>query len=164
MGQVTGEFRGGVFGANAGSSNAGAQDGDVTQPILDQARDVASAVTSEAKEAVETNLMRRQEQSAMELTSIANVLREKSEEMEHSMLAPLIGGAADQMDRASEYMKDASLRDVLQSTESLARREPLLFLGGAFTLGLIAARFLRSSAHHADHANAGVNAGRSVQP
>jgi hypothetical protein len=34
---------------------------------------------------------------------------------------------------------------MIQEVERFARRQPALFLGGAFTLGLIAARFLKSS-------------------
>ena len=136
--------------SSAPSSTMGNTSGEA--PIMEQARDVASQVKSEATELVATRVSRRQQQSAMELTSIANVLREKGEEMEHSLFSPLMGKAAEQVDRASGFVKDATLTDVVRSTESLARREPLLFLGGAFTLGLICARFLRSSGHH-DQAN-----------
>lgn len=121
---------------------------DHGSPIIEQARDVASKVKSKATELVMTRVSRRQEQSAMELTSLANVLREKGEELEDSILAPLVGGAANQIDRASTYLEDASLKDVVGSTDKLARREPMLFLGGAFALGVLCARFLRSPAHH----------------
>ena len=33
-----------------------------------------------------------------------------------------------------------------RGVESFARREPLLFIGGAFALGMVAARFLKASA------------------
>ena len=37
------------------------------------------------------------------------------------------------------------MRNAVSSTERFARREPLFFLGGAFVVGLLAARFLKSS-------------------
>ena len=49
------------------------------------------------------------------------------------------------LDRLSGSVRDATVRDIVRATERFARREPLLFLGGAFTLGLFAARFLKSS-------------------
>jgi hypothetical protein len=45
----------------------------------------------------------------------------------------------------SDYLKNANAGDLLRDAEGLARRQPVLFLGGAFALGLLAARFLKSS-------------------
>jgi hypothetical protein len=45
----------------------------------------------------------------------------------------------------STYIRDHEVRDLISETERLARREPLLFLGGAFAVGFIAARFLKAS-------------------
>ena len=148
---------------NEYANDTGMGVGNAVSPVVDQAKEVASQVTSEAKELITTGVMRRQQQSAMELTSLANALREKGEEMEHSLLAPVVSKAADQMERASDYLKDATFKDTVRATERLARREPLLFLGGAFTLGLVCARFLRSSAHH-DTAGPGEQPGMPVRP
>ena len=152
-----------VNGGNHGSA-IGHQALDVAGQVKHEAAEIVTKVKTEAADMVTTRVARRQEQSAMELTSIANVLREKGEELDGSLFAPIIGRAADQMDRASDYLKDASLKDVVRSTESLARREPLLFIGGAFTLGVLCARFLRSSAHHEQAEQpSGVNAGGTVR-
>ena len=49
------------------------------------------------------------------------------------------------MQRAADYLDRTDSREMMHHTEQFARRQPALFLGGAFGLGLIAARFLKSS-------------------
>ena len=44
------------------------------------------------------------------------------------------------------YVSSADLKTTVRDVENLARRQPALFFGGAFLLGLAAGRFLRSSA------------------
>jgi hypothetical protein len=46
----------------------------------------------------------------------------------------------------SDYLRNRDFNDVVRDAESYARREPLLFLGAAFAVGFIAARFLKASA------------------
>jgi hypothetical protein len=46
----------------------------------------------------------------------------------------------------AEYLREADGGRMARDLESLARRQPALVFGGAFALGLIAARFLKSSA------------------
>lgn len=50
------------------------------------------------------------------------------------------------LERASEYVRNRSPRELKEEVEHYARREPARFLGGAFVLGFLGARFLKSSA------------------
>ena len=85
-----------------------------------------------------------------DLVSVATALRASTKDLEDNMVAPYIEKAADQIERASEFLRTGDLRQVQRSLEGFARREPLLFLGGAFTLGLLGARFIKSSSHAAE--------------
>ena len=60
--------------------------------------------------------------------------------------------AADQVERLSEYVRERDVVQIAGDVEKFARREPALFLGGAFVLGLCAARFLKSSAQSSQSA------------
>jgi hypothetical protein len=53
---------------------------------------------------------------------------------------------AQQIDRFSTTLRERSVEDLMYEAENFARREPQLFLGGAVVLGLLAARFFKSSA------------------
>jgi hypothetical protein len=56
-----------------------------------------------------------------------------------------LGRAASQIEGLSGYLQKKSLTDMVGDVERLARREPVLFTGGALLLGLLGGRFLRSS-------------------
>ena len=45
----------------------------------------------------------------------------------------------------SERLKNKDVTELLNDAQRLARRQPALFVGGAFALGLLGARFLKSS-------------------
>jgi len=55
--------------------------------------------------------------------------------------------ASQRLERAAQYVRTADPKQALRDVESFARREPAIFFGGAFLLGLAAARFLKSSQH-----------------
>jgi hypothetical protein len=54
--------------------------------------------------------------------------------------------AADQIDSFSRSLREKDVNELLDDAQQLARRQPALFIGGAFVLGLIGARFFKSSA------------------
>ena len=113
-----------------------------------QAKEVGTNVAAHTKEVLGEQLARRADQSADQLNDVANALRKTSADLEGKPAARYMEKAADQVDRISHYLRDANIRDVRKNVESFARREPLLYLGGAFAIGLLGARFLKSSASH----------------
>lgn len=112
--------------------------------ILEQARGVASKVADQAKSTVSTRLTERTTKSATELSELADALRNTSRRLDGNVVAPLIERSANQIERVAKALDHADLKQVVQNVESFARREPLLFLGAAFTAGMLAARFLKS--------------------
>jgi len=58
--------------------------------------------------------------------------------------------AGERIERAAEYLSSAEPRQVVRDVEDFARRQPAVFFGGAFLLGLAAARFLKSSQRSGD--------------
>jgi hypothetical protein len=53
--------------------------------------------------------------------------------------------AAIALENVADYFQRKDLRAIMRDTEDFARRNPAIFLGGAFALGLLAARFVKSS-------------------
>jgi ElaB/YqjD/DUF883 family membrane-anchored ribosome-binding protein len=53
--------------------------------------------------------------------------------------------AGEQLRRASDYLRNTNVDEMVRNTEDFARRQPALFIGGAFALGLLAARFIKAS-------------------
>lgn len=54
-------------------------------------------------------------------------------------------GLADQLERAQDYFDRKDFQGLVGDTEGLARRNPELFLAGAYAAGILIGRFLRSS-------------------
>lgn len=52
---------------------------------------------------------------------------------------------ARQVETISNYFDRKDVREIARDVESFARRNPAVFIGGAFALGMLAARFLKSS-------------------
>jgi hypothetical protein len=64
---------------------------------------------------------------------------------QHDTAARFIEQAADQIERFSNQLKQKDVGELLDDAQRLARRQPALFIGSAFAVGLLGARFLKSS-------------------
>ena len=53
--------------------------------------------------------------------------------------------AAQKLDSVAKYFDSADIKDIARDIESYARRNPAVFLGSAFAIGIMAARFLKST-------------------
>jgi hypothetical protein len=53
--------------------------------------------------------------------------------------------AADQIENWSRQLREKDIDELLSDVQTLARRQPGVFIGSAFAIGLLGARFLKSS-------------------
>lgn len=125
-------------------SGAAQQHSSTTQ----QAESKARELTQKAEHQATTRAAGQKEHVTNQLDHVARALRKTGNnlrEEEQKNVARYADDAAGQVERFSGYLRDRQPEDLLYETEQFARREPALFLGGAFALGLIGARFLKSS-------------------
>ncbi len=82
------------------------------------------------------------------LGGIADVIRSASSELrsENEALASYVDAASDQMRRFADQIRERGVADMLDDVHQFARRNPTVFIGGAFLVGLGMARFLKASA------------------
>jgi hypothetical protein len=126
----------------------------MTQPfnggsgIADKAQQTASNVANVAREQVTTRVTEKvndqKTRAAASIGGIASALRDGSLD-QNELLSDYVSRAADGLESATSYFRDKDLGEIVDDVERFARREPALFIGGAFALGLLAARFLKSS-------------------
>jgi chemotaxis signal transduction protein len=93
-------------------------------------------------------LTTQKDRLAHEIEGVAKVLRLSSAEIEnqgHQGVGQYAGQAADRLTQFSESLTAKDVEQLVTDTETFARSSPALFLGGAALLGLIAARFWKSS-------------------
>ncbi|MEO7521437.1 MAG: hypothetical protein ABIW79_06425 [Gemmatimonas sp.] len=132
----------GIDGTSASTSaSSGASDG---QGVRDMARNLASDAKQKASEQVRSSVDKGRSRAADTLHEVARTLMGTGDQGDNPA-APYMNRAGEQVRRAADYLQNADLKQMMSSTEQFARREPALFLGGAFAIGVLAARFLKST-------------------
>ena len=117
---------------------------DVASQAKTQAKDVAQQAQAQAFTAIDEG----KSQVAGQLNSVAQAFRSTSKQLrnqDQGGFAQYSEQMAAQVDRAASYLEQHSPEELLRDAEQFARRQPELFLGGAFTVGLLIARFMKSS-------------------
>ena len=98
----------------------------------------------------------------------ASAIRETGKQLKGvGPLADVAGQAADGVDKVAQFFEGKQVGDVFRDVERFARREPAIFIGAAFAVGLIGGRFLKTSARSRDEHDidiAGVPTQRMSQP
>ena len=87
------------------------------------------------------------QQVADSVERVAGSIRRVSDELrsDEPGVADAATTAAEQAERVARYLRDTDARQLVRSVEDVARRQPILFVGGAFLLGLAASRFLKAA-------------------
>src|SRR3954471_16658562 len=91
------------------------------------------------------------------ITAVVEAVRHTGEQLreKNGALAGYVDSAASQLERWSSQLRDRDMNDLMNDVTSFARRRPAVFVGGGVALGLLAARFLKSSAPHGNSAATG---------
>jgi hypothetical protein len=117
---------------------------------MEKAKETISNVASQAGDKVASGLDTQKAKAAEGLGSVARALRQSSDQLREqnqgAVFPEYISSAANQVERLSGYLRSTNTRDIVTGVEQFARQQPALFVGGAFMLGLLGARFLKSSA------------------
>jgi hypothetical protein len=129
---------------NANSNQASQTADDVKRQLKDKANEVAE----QAQSAVESGKARFAERAhgvAEALHHASDGLRAEDQEE----VARYTQNVAEKIEQLSGFLRDRDLASLAGDVKRFAQRQPALFLGGAFTAGLVAARFIKSSASQA---------------
>jgi hypothetical protein len=116
---------------------------------LDSARDAIAGAASQAGTKVVSGVNTQKARAADSLGSVAQALRQSSDQLRSKdpgmPVHQYISTAADRIERFSDHLRSSSVSDMMNEVEQFARRQPAVFIGGAMMLGLLGARFLKSS-------------------
>lgn len=158
---------GGTSSAPGGRADAATQGmGERAQQQAAQVKDQVQQKAGEVKDQVAgqaaNQLENQKEQATGGIGSMAQAFRQTGRhlrEQDQGAVAGYADRAAEQIEHVAGYLRERDMRDLAGDVERFARREPALFLGGAFALGLFAARFLKSSGQPAQSGQSGQYAG-----
>jgi hypothetical protein len=137
-----------------------------TPDIVGDVKELAGEAAGQAKEIAENQITLRKDKALDTLGNVAQALRETSRTLgsRKEPASDYVLRAADGVDKVAQYLRSRDLGRVVRDVESFARREPAIFLGGAFVAGLIGSRFLKSSGTHPPDANDGARPDRGDRP
>ncbi len=126
-----------------GSTGSTGTTGTSGEGIAGMARNFASQAQQKAGEQVRSSVEKGRTRAVDTLQEVARTLKQANEGGDNPT-GEYMGKAGDQVERFASFLQNTDPKQMLTQTEAFARRQPALFLGGAFALGVIAARFLKS--------------------
>jgi hypothetical protein len=132
---------------NGGGSDGGSVKSQIRE-VKNQVVDHAKTTLTEARDSAASSLAGSKGRLAEQVTHVANAFRTTTDHLRQNdqpQLAGYADGVARQAERLAGYLRNADFRAMGEDVQELARRQPALVVGGAFALGLLAARFLKSS-------------------
>jgi hypothetical protein len=140
--------------ASPGTGNEGADAGtavgarEQVRQAKDKVVDQARTALRDARDRAGSTFTQSRRQAADQLGGIGSAFRRTGEtlrEEDQARFAGVADNVARQMDRVADYLRESDGRTIARDLDGLARRQPALVFAGAFALGLVAARFLKSS-------------------
>jgi len=128
---------------------AGARDRG--EHLIEEGREKAHELTDRAGELARSRADRERRRVADGIRTFADALRRGSSELsgERDQFRPLLTSAADRAERLSNLLESRDVDALTSDVKRFAREHPTLFVSGAFALGFLGARFLRSSEEQA---------------
>ena len=126
---------------------------DTAKGFYDQAKDTAGHAYGLATKRATEVLDEKKEVLTGGLTSVADSIKQFGENLNSAeeknpiaeTAAKYTNGLAEQIEKVSDYFEGRDIREMVGDVETFARKYPAYFIGGAFALGFLAARFLKSS-------------------
>ena len=157
--------QGGNFGqgGSQGMSGGGGTGTATARSFIDQAKETAGQAYEAVTEKATTTLDQRKMTLTSGLTTVADSVRQVSQNLGSSKTeSGLAEAAAKYTDTAAQklqdvagYFENRNVRDMARDLEGFARRNPAMFLGAAFGLGILAARFFKSTPTRYNEAGGG---------
>ena len=156
----TGTKHGTERGSTASAPAPGATTG-TTQQNISQAAPSASqqsgrssssesqgSIAGKVRERATAQLTVQKDRALDGLGGVAQAVRGTTQslrEQQHDTIAGYVEQAADQIERLSRNLKGKGVGELVSDAQRLARRQPALFVGSAIAIGLLGARFFKSS-------------------
>jgi hypothetical protein len=148
-------------GGENGGENIGGSAREQIREVKDQVVGQAKTTLQQARDRAGSSLGESKTQVADQFGTVAAALRRTTEHLrseDQQRIAGLTETVARQVDQVANYLRNKDARAMRSDLENLVRRQPALVLGSALVLGLIGARFLKSSQR--DRRRSGVNYAR----
>jgi hypothetical protein len=119
------------------------------QQALTQTQQAAGQAFDRARESVKSQLSSQKDSAADSLGGFTTALHQTGQQLRQNgqgAFGDYAESLAGQVDQAVAYLRANDVDVLAAQVEDYARKQPALFIGGAFVIGIALARFLKSSA------------------
>jgi hypothetical protein len=140
------------FNGRSKSTGTGAATA-TARSFYDQAKETAGQAYDAVSEKAVTKIDEQKSTLSDGLSTVADSIRQVGDNLGSAKTDSGLAGsaakytqtAAQRLEDVAGYFESKSVSDMARDLEGFARRNPAVFLGAAFGLGFLAARFLKSS-------------------
>jgi hypothetical protein len=128
----------------------------------------AGQIVESGRSALRDQIDQRSTQAGQQAQSLASSLRDTATQMriegdpQKQRFAGVAESGAERLDRAGQYLNDASADELLHKLEDFGRQQPLLIAGAGLLLGIAAGRFLKASSTNRYYSSQQYTNGRSL--
>lgn len=126
------------------------QAGDVIEQTAGQLADTAVQVKQQAT----TAFVDQRDKAVSGLNGLAEALRQTARSLSEAAggdsqipagIAPLVDEAAERLSQSADFLREKDITGLLSEAQQLAKKQPALFMGGMFAVGLVGARLLKGT-------------------
>jgi ElaB/YqjD/DUF883 family membrane-anchored ribosome-binding protein len=130
-----------------GAQNAPGAGQGINDNAMGQAESLVDKAKTTAQNRVRSAALNGKSQAVELVGGLAQSLLLAGQQLQdqQSPAAKIVEQAADRLDRVTRYIENTEPEQLVQRTESWARQNPALFIGAAFIVGALGARFLKST-------------------
>lgn len=110
--------------------------------------DANGGIINKVRDTAASQLTNQKNRATEGLGTVAAAVRQSGQQLrdqQHDTIADYAEQAAQQIDRLSQRLRNKDIGELMNDAQRLARSQPALFIGGAFAVGLLGARFFKSS-------------------
>lgn len=143
-------------GMGSTPDNRSASAGNMQQNTsgIGQTRQSEEGLAHKVKERASAQLNTQKDRATEGLGTISQAVRQSTQQLrdqKHETIAGYVEQAANQIDRLSQGLKNKDVGELARDAQRLAQKRPAIFVGSAFAIGLVGARFLKSSPPQGEH-------------
>jgi len=116
--------------------------------VKDKVVEEARSSIRQARDSAGSSLDQSRNRAADSIDSIASAVRGTGDRLRsdnQTTAANLTDSLADQVERLSSYLRNRDLTSVREDLERFARQQPTVAIGVALAIGMLGARFIKSS-------------------
>ena len=136
------------MGGEGASAGTGGGAREQVRQAKDKVMDQARTTLRDARDRAGSTFNQGRERAADQIGGIGSAFRRTGETLrgeDQARFADVADNVARQVDRVADYLRQSDGRVMARDFENLARRQPTLVFAGAFAIGVLAARFFKSS-------------------